>query len=1042
MRPIFVALAAALALTATARAANLVHFDDAPLHAVQFVDDSEGWTVGAEGIVLHTIDGGKTWERQPTGARATLQAVHFLDPYTGWIAGREELPHGGGSVGVILFTRDGGLKWQRVTLNALPGLNRIRFLDSRTGIVAGDGSEQYPTGVFRTTDGGRTWEPMPGPRATTWLAADFLDAQTGALAGAWNRLAMLRQGHVAMADVDSLGGRNLRSLSLVGKRGVAVGQGGLVLLNENVSEPVWGVPDLGLPLGVRSSWDFHAVHARGSHIWAVGRPGSAVLHSANEGGTWEVQRTGQPLPLQGIFFLNEQRGWAVGEYGTIVTTADGGKNWQVQRRGGQRAAVLCIHAHASGLPVEVLAGLGGEEGYLATALRVQGADPASAVPQRSSEPQRFVAAVRLAAGAAGETLWQFPLAGYLSQAAKPDLVNSWDQLHGKRAAEQMLRQLVLALRIWRPEVVITDDPDPKAGGPVEALIAEAAKEAFGQAADPKAFPEHIQQLGLEPWQPAKLYACWHSHTGAHVTLDLNEPANRLEATARNYAASAEALLVEDPPVPPSQRYFRLLASKDSAALNHQTLMEGLVLPPGGVARRNLGEVKEPTPEIVKALQARRNLEVLAETPASGLTNPDKLLALIGPSLAPLPPDQAAPAAFAIANHYAHIGQWTLAREAFLLMVDRYPAHPLAADAYRWLIRYNTSSEARRRHELGQFLMMAQTEFKASQPEGAKNRKPGDNPTATEGKFEITQTRHLQVLSSTEETRRWYQGSLDIEPRLAAFGPLFATDPATQFCLQAARRNLGDFETPKKWYAKFVSEHPDSPWRQVAQAELWLTNRSGPPPRPVAVCRATDTRPFLDGNLDDACWQHKPMVLHNAVGDTMKDYPTEVWLAYDKDFLYLALRCKHPSERYVAPVKERPRDADLRPYDRVSLLLDLDRDYSTCFHLQVDQRGCVRDDCWGDLTWNPRWFVAVQSQPDCWQIEAAIPMTELTGETITLGHAWACNVVRVMPGRGVQAWSTPADVQPRPEGMGLLVFTQEQRPAAPGEKGAAPMPKVP
>jgi hypothetical protein len=67
-------------------------------------------------------------------------------------------------------------------------------------------------------------------------------------------------------------------------------------------------------------------------------------------------------------------------------------------------------------------------------------------------------------------------------------------------------------------------------------------------------------------------------------------------------------------------------------------------------------------------------------------------------------------------------------------------------------------------------------------------------------------------------------------------------------------------------------------------------------------------------------------------------------------------------------------------------------------------------------------VAVHSEPDCWQIEAAIPLIELTGERISPGRTWACNVVRILPGRGVQAWSTPADVQPRPEGMGLLSFT--------------------
>ena len=35
--------------------------------------------------------------------------------------------------------------------------------------------------------------------------------------------------------------------------------------------------------------------------------------------------------------------------------------------------------------------------------------------------------------------------------------------------------------------------------------------------------------------------------------------------------------------------------------------------------------------------------------------------------------------------------------------------------------------------------------------------------------------------------------------------------------------------------------------------------------------------------------------------------------------------------------------------------------------------------------------------------------------------WAANVVRVLPGEGVQAWSRPAGADVRPEGMGLLQF---------------------
>lgn len=127
-----------------------------------------------------------------------------------------------------------------------------------------------------------------------------------------------------------------------------------------------------------------------------------------------------------------------------------------------------------------------------------------------------------------------------------------------------------------------------------------------------------------------------------------------------------------------------------------------------------------------------------------------------------------------------------------------------------------------------------------------------------------------------------------------------------------------------------------------------------------------------------------------------------------------------------PVKKRPRDADCLPYDRVSILLDLDRDYQTYYQLQIDQRGCVAEDCWGDSRWDPRWYVAIDSGEAGWTAEAAIPLSELTGDVPTGGNIWAFNVVRTVPGKGVAAWSVPADSEPRPEGMGLLHFVINPR----------------
>src|SRR5947199_7260089 len=94
-----------LLLAAAAPAfADLRYFDDTCLRAVQFIDDKEGWAAGDEGVVWHTLDGGKSWARLPTGVRGSLRSVCFLTSEVGWAAGREEQPFGG-SVGILLFTR-------------------------------------------------------------------------------------------------------------------------------------------------------------------------------------------------------------------------------------------------------------------------------------------------------------------------------------------------------------------------------------------------------------------------------------------------------------------------------------------------------------------------------------------------------------------------------------------------------------------------------------------------------------------------------------------------------------------------------------------------------------------------------------------------------------------------------------------------------------------------------------------------------------------------------------------------------------------------
>ena len=112
---------------------------------------------------------------------------------------------------------------------------------------------------------------------------------------------------------------------------------------------------------------------------------------------------------------------------------------------------------------------------------------------------------------------------------------------------------------------------------------------------------------------------------------------------------------------------------------------------------------------------------------------------------------------------------------------------------------------------------------------------------------------------------------------------------------------------------------------------------------------------------------------------------------------------------------------LQAHDRVELLLDVDRDYATYFHLSVDHRGWAGESCMGDPSWNPKWYVAGRSDTTEWTAEAAISWKDLTPGKPGPPSVWAMGIQRVVPHVGFQSWSKPAAVRVMPQGFGYLLF---------------------
>jgi len=70
--------------------------------------------------------------------------------------------------------------------------------------------------------------------------------------------------------------------------------------------------------------------------WAVGNSGT-ILHTANGGSNWNPQTSGTSSHHYGVYFIDADTGWIVGESGIIMHTTDGGSSWSEQNSGTSNA---------------------------------------------------------------------------------------------------------------------------------------------------------------------------------------------------------------------------------------------------------------------------------------------------------------------------------------------------------------------------------------------------------------------------------------------------------------------------------------------------------------------------------------------------------------------------------------------------------------------------------------------------------------------------------------------------------------------------------
>ena len=133
------------------------------LNAVTAIDGKQAWAVGHDSVILHTSDGGKTWERQYW---APDDACPLLDV---WF---ENANHGFavGAYAYVLETNDGGKTWEQrdVDEEERHWYKIVEASDGTLFVAAEFGT------VFRSKDKGATWEALSTPYGGTYFGAATL----------------------------------------------------------------------------------------------------------------------------------------------------------------------------------------------------------------------------------------------------------------------------------------------------------------------------------------------------------------------------------------------------------------------------------------------------------------------------------------------------------------------------------------------------------------------------------------------------------------------------------------------------------------------------------------------------------------------------------------------------------------------------------------------------------------------------------------------------------------------------------------------------
>src|SRR5262245_5135738 len=188
--------------------------------------------------------------------------------------------------------------------------------------------------IFRTTDGGATWDRQDAHTRRPFLAMSCLDAKNAWIAGKEGIVYSTKDGGTTWTEVNTGSQRHVFTLEFpTPQRGHGAGDFGTMIHTEDggatwtttrISDDV-KLPDSALDTGVEpGDVNLYALsYGDPEHAWIVGEFGT-IIASQDGGLTWKQQSTPVESTLFGVRFTDAQHGIAGGLDSVIRRTDDGG----------------------------------------------------------------------------------------------------------------------------------------------------------------------------------------------------------------------------------------------------------------------------------------------------------------------------------------------------------------------------------------------------------------------------------------------------------------------------------------------------------------------------------------------------------------------------------------------------------------------------------------------------------------------------------------------------------------------------------------------